>query len=1580
MNTHTINQLASVNSVEKIQALNALGCFTVRDMAEYEPCRHAEFVMACFKQGNLADAGIENYIEASALTAPARSHLDRLPIVYLSSLSETDAQQLETVFSIKTLAQLAVFPPYHEAQQIVEHSIRGTFYEKPSAPAALIPKLIGSTHTQVRYSNYVKEKEYVFEDYALLHFPDADEPEPASALIDIFYRAQLKFHLGYLASIHQKWIDHGKYLGEIKHSLALAPGESRNIAVLDWYRRQRSSRDETTTVSEQLDSEFLQTRALNEVVQTTAKEHLDGSSIVAATTKTTSEALVRGKGSGTSAGVSASADLMGLVEIGGGALGSTASSIGSSQVYSNSSVQGTLASETTGERTVTGELVQNISDATVQNASNVRSVMSTVIVEDTQGGRQRAQTHNVTNYNHSHALTMQYYEVLDSYRINTGVDSLSPVLFLPFGPISFNIELIKPYWYIFNKAIRQLQPGKAFEWNQVVKDFNPENEAFDISGDLRVERVKITRTRSYSEPVRVKFYDANPEVTLAISGFDLDGCLILKMTGKGDYITYGVLDLDIFDVSSFFTSSGGTMDSFDVSEGVKVKLNSVFRAELKRMLKIYLGDESQTEKMPIDVAEEELKDNELGHFSDRNKLKEDVDNDKFSILNGSATVDLWLDKIEYTVADQNDQEQIVTQTIHKTYTYAELEREISEELADVEAYINAELAVIVDTDPAKVMAEIEDYFNFYRYGFTKYLLANLEKEQVKDIIEHLGIYGSTETLALSALIDPAPVGLTENMLIFKLKEDAAGLRREIGQNFYGSLHAPLFGQTSLNGNGLRQAAMRKGRETTKYRFWGQPNMAGKEGSFSTASLTLYVDTKPGKAGKRAVEGSVDLVQTIGSRQFTYPLVLAGTANQVRDDHISIDYTVSGALPGDQRSFEPGTIDWTATFPEPSGEDIAGIVVDYVHELHEYESAVRQRHHWETVFLPSRGVFAEAILGLSNASEYINVRRFFNWQDSPIPNLAPAILAVNVNQDYAQPVPDSLAPTVPVSVLNQIAPLQYPMPTSLSSALQAVQNGSMFTDMSKTSQLTTILGSLAELANNTAQLSGHLAGDAAVNALNSAVALGQQVASMVGTAMNTNVADPPQTLTEIGSAWEQLDNVAQNSDGGPISPTDQAGTDGQGTPVLPPPPPTQPVPPPPPPEYDTDPIIEGTLKIRAGLPDPYDYATVNLLEMIDSFIPSTVDKELYDIYTTLKNLVIALGDDEAKKNQVVTVLLSLKKSLKTSGLGVAVGLMIDLLTSETFIEFGEDVLILIYDILYYFSHPYLGYAGAHDLGDWLSADIPYSKGKGQPAQVGSVASAPFNDVNYYVGGTPINTDPNPPSWGVEILSGGLYIYRTQTDVSKLKVTVTDVAEGDSMTITVDADQEMMFDTASIVQALRDDLKAKLTAALAAWASTTKAEIEQELADWLAASLDSGSLDSLLSSLGLPVIVIDTIKTVLAAGGDLFASIATFGVDVTTVVATIVLSLFDYIVGIKDLVSGPTMVNYHLHLTATIAYEAAYPEGWKISIAGETSSFPGLTVSNAGSSEVIIYSKNDISALGLLGLLLPYNAIPQKSLYL
>ncbi|GAA5038487.1 hypothetical protein [Actinopolymorpha pittospori] len=128
------------------------------------------------------------------------------------------------------------------------------------------------------------------------------------------------------------------------------------------------------------------------------------------------------------------------------------------------------------------------------------------------------------------------------------------------------------------------------------------------------------------------------------------------------------------------------------------------------------------------------------------------------------------------------------------------------------------------------------------------------------------------------------------------------------------------------------------------------------------------------------------------------------------------------------------------------------------------------------------------------------------------------------------------------------------------------------------------------------------------------------------------------------------------------------------------------------------------------------------------------------------------------------------------------------------------------------------------------------------------------------------------------------------------------------------------------------------------------------------------------------VTDAIKSALATGADLLATLATYFVDLSTLVARMVLTLFDYITGIKDLVGGPTVITYHLHLRATIAYRPDFPEGWTISLAGATSSFPVVTVSTTGVTTQVVYSKNDYSTLGLLGLLGSYDAIPPISAHL
>jgi hypothetical protein len=48
---------------------------------------------------------------------------------------------------------------------------------------------------------------------------------------------------------------------------------------------------------------------------------------------------------------------------------------------------------------------------------------------------------------------------------------------------------------------------------------------------------------------------------------------------------------------------------------------------------------------------------------------------------------------------------------------------------------------------------------------------------------------------------------------------------------------------------------------------------------------------------------------------------------------------------------------------------------------------------DLVPLPSGGVFAESVLGRANSAEKLDITRFWNWQDSPIPLQPPDIAAL-----------------------------------------------------------------------------------------------------------------------------------------------------------------------------------------------------------------------------------------------------------------------------------------------------------------------------------------------------------------------------------------------------------------------------------------------------------------------------------------------------------------------------------------------------------------------------------------------------------
>ncbi|MES5896732.1 hypothetical protein [Bacillus cereus group sp. RP43] len=203
--------------------------------------------------------------------------------------------------------------------------------------------------------------------------------------------------LGYVIQFQTEWFPLGHSLGQIAYSVPLAPGEKTHIAIVDWSRRDVAKRTEQTSESEDLDHATYRDRSLSEAVNMLVRESQKGSSFMA--------------GGSLSAGAGIP---IGPVSLGLG----IASGIGGT------------SSKSEGMRSLISDTTQNIGDAFHQASSVARELTSTVVVQGQQAESATAKTRVIANYNHSHALTILYYEVLQHQRLVTRATSVRPVLML----------------------------------------------------------------------------------------------------------------------------------------------------------------------------------------------------------------------------------------------------------------------------------------------------------------------------------------------------------------------------------------------------------------------------------------------------------------------------------------------------------------------------------------------------------------------------------------------------------------------------------------------------------------------------------------------------------------------------------------------------------------------------------------------------------------------------------------------------------------------------------------------------------------------------------------------------------------------------------------------------------------------------------------------------------------------------------------------------------------------------------------------------------------------------------------------
>jgi hypothetical protein len=347
-------------------------------------------------------------VDRSLLTIEDPTRLPANPIEALVGIGAVSGAALRQHLSVATIRDLALWPPYLAAKAILLEAYNPDVEvtADPEAPAALIPK-----------SGDFGSERYLLSNVTM--FP-GDTKIALTPLnnhrFDITATPDTGFDLvrfGARLTYSQTWFPVRVAKGHLLHSLPLAPGETTNVAVISWSNKSSAALRQSQSESERLSNTMDRARAVSQIADSVATECQEGFSGTA--TQSTSG----------SAGAIAAVPFLA-----GAAAGSGSASETSAHSYTMSS----------GERTIDTHLRQNIEDTTQQVASSVRGERAAVVSEVSQRQSETLSTRSVTNFNHMHALTIQYYEVVQIYETRLKLEEFERCIFVPMKMLDFTDE------------------------------------------------------------------------------------------------------------------------------------------------------------------------------------------------------------------------------------------------------------------------------------------------------------------------------------------------------------------------------------------------------------------------------------------------------------------------------------------------------------------------------------------------------------------------------------------------------------------------------------------------------------------------------------------------------------------------------------------------------------------------------------------------------------------------------------------------------------------------------------------------------------------------------------------------------------------------------------------------------------------------------------------------------------------------------------------------------------------------------------------------------------------------------------
>lgn len=533
--TRPISALIGVSEASAA-VLEDLGIKTVQDLAAsqlFDTARRITFA-ARAPTGD-ADLRLSGDVVDNTTAARTARELAALPLLKLRAVTPTVAAAIESAMGIQQVQELAFWPPYRAACVILNEAYGdgSVVLDDPERPDDLVP-------VSRRYATERVQYDVIVMDKVLQALDIKGNAAPAHALIDLSKVGAIDIAdvvssalaarpaIGAVLTYRQSWYPQGLALGHLLHSMALAPGESTRIAMVDWNRAVRGRADEDTTQAESLAASVGRTRAMSEVTSSVAREAQQGFSGSSSTANQEQQGTTTGQASAgfTHAGVIGG---IGDTLFGGAGPRATTDSSGTSSATSTATTAATGWASSSGTRSLNSEMTQNINDQTHQAANSVRNRRATAVTETSQKESETLSTRVVTNYNHMHALTIQYFEVVQIYRVAVELARTTRCLFVPMKLVTFTWDVVRRFKNVIAaaglipdvQALRWAQPdqmlvaspNRAGPWNRAQASAVARavgDEVLPVSGDtltLPLRDLKIAGLGTSDGPKLQELFD-----------------------------------------------------------------------------------------------------------------------------------------------------------------------------------------------------------------------------------------------------------------------------------------------------------------------------------------------------------------------------------------------------------------------------------------------------------------------------------------------------------------------------------------------------------------------------------------------------------------------------------------------------------------------------------------------------------------------------------------------------------------------------------------------------------------------------------------------------------------------------------------------------------------------------------------------------------------------------------------------------------------------------------------------------------------------------------------------------------------